>query len=330
MRVGLATSLVAHAVLITLGVVGLHNAEELQPTPIEAISVDLVPIEEVASIRMGSENSKVIETPKPAAVDSPKPNDPAERPGATEKDQPNPQETTKASPAPTVQTAPEPVPEAQPAPTPKETPPPPPPTPEPQKEPEAPAAEPAPELAAEPTTETPAEAPAPVPAMRTASVQRQQAEAKPTPKTTESPKADKPKETKPADQVANIINTEETRGSTTGSGGQAAAGKPTGQAQRLTQSELGALIVQMQRCWNPTLSDRNDGFVVRLMVAMNPDGTVKGMPEILSDVSSSPMLGLAARTAARKIQNCGPFDLPDNKYDYWRQIDVTLDASQAD
>ncbi len=313
MRVGLATSLVAHAVLITLGVVGLHSAEELQPMPVEAISVDLVPIEDVASIRFGSEQSKVIETPAPAAVDTPKPTDLAERPGTTEKDQPKPEETQKPSPAPTVQTAPEPVPvpATESAPKAQETPPP------------------APELAAEPTRQEPVDKPAPVPAMRTASIQRQQVETKQTPVKTEPPKTEKPKQTKPADQVANIINTEASRGTTTGAGGQAAAGKPTGQAARLTESELGALIAQMRKCWNPTLAERNDGVIIRLMVSMNKDGTVNGLPEILTDTTGSPILGISARTAARKVLQCGPFDLPADKYDHWRQIDVTLDASQA-
>lgn len=325
MRTGLVTSVVAHAVLITLGVIGLHQAEELQPMAVEAISVDLVPIEEVASIRTGSEQSKVIDTPAPAAVDTPNPAQLAERPGATEKDQPNPAETPQQSPAPTVQSAPEPVPVPEPDPTPEPEVTPPPPAPEPQPEPEQVAeVAPTPELVAEPTDETPIETPAPAPAMRTAAIEVQRAEHNPTPI-----KPEPPKETKPADQVANIINTEASRGTTTGSGGQAAAGEPTGQAQRLTQSELGALIAQMRKCWNPTLAERNDGVVIRLMVSMNTNGTVSGMPEIISDVSASPLLGISARTAARKVMQCGPFDLPADKYDHWRQIDVTLDASQA-
>lgn len=184
-------------------------------------------------------------------------------------------------------------------------------------------------LAAAPSEDTSDTKVPPVPAMRPPSLSKptQVATAAPTPKPQTAPQ--KPKETKPADQISDIINTETSRGSTTGSGGQAAAGKPTGQAARLTQSELGALIAQMRDCWNPTLAERNDGVVIRLMVAMNTDGTVAGTPEILSDVTASPILGISARTAARKVAGCGPFTLPADKYDHWREIDVTLDASQA-
>jgi outer membrane biosynthesis protein TonB len=327
MRVGLATSLIAHVVLITIGVIGLHQAEELQPMEVEAISVELVPIEEVASIRAGSEQSTVIETPAPAAVDTPNPAQLAERPGATEKDQPTPAETPEESPAPTVETAPEPAPVPETTAEPENTPPPP--APEPQPAQQVAEVPPTPELATEPADETPTTAPTPAPAMRTAAIEVQRAEHNPAPVKTEPQKTEPPKESKPADEVANIINTETSRGTTTGSGGQAAAGKPTGQAARLTQSELGALIAQMRRCWNPTLAERNDGVVIHLLVAMNSDGTVSGMPEILTDLSASPLIGISARTAARKVQQCGPFNLPADKFDHWRQIDVTLDASQA-
>ena len=337
MRVGLATSLAAHAVLITLGILGLHHAEELEPMAIEAISVDLVPIEEVASIRAGTERSDVIETPTPAVVDTPTPVPLAERPGATEQDQPNPEETTTASPAPTVQTAPEPVPEPEPEPTPApaETAPPPEPQPEvtPEPDPTPPEPEPTQELASAPApADEPQDSPPPVPAMRTAAIETQRAERAPAPRQTQTQTqtqtTPRQTQTETADQVADIINTETSRGTTTGSGGQAAAGRPTGQAARLTQSELGALIAQMRQCWNPTLAERNDGVVIRLMVNMNPNGTVAGT-QILTDTSGSPILGISARTAARKVEQCGPFSLPQDKYDHWREIDVTLDASQA-
>lgn len=326
MKTGLTASLVAHAALITTALIGLHSVAPFEPAEIEAISVDLVPIEEIASIRTGSEQSKVIDTPAPAVVDTPDPAQLAERTGVTEKDQPQPEETTRVTPAPTVQTAPEPVP--TPTPTPTEEP-----KPEPQP---APAVEKLPEPAPQPTapepvlTAAPSDATpqdvAPKPILKTASLDKLRAEYKANQKAEQ--KKTKPKENaKPADKVADIINTEQSRGATTGSGGQQSAGKPSGQAARLTQSELGALIAQMRKCWSPTLQERNDGVVVRLMVAMNRDGTVAGQPQITSD-TTDPMLGLSARTAARKVQNCGPFNLPSDKYDHWREIDVTLDASQ--
>lgn len=328
MRTGFAMSLVAHAALITVGVLGLAQVQKLKPTEIQAISVDLVPIDKITSIRAGTEKSKVIDTPAPAVVDTPQPVKLAERPGSTQVDQAKPQETTKPTPAPTVQTAPEPVAQTQPVPKPAIKPEPAP-APQPDVKPVDQPTTKNPVLAAAPTNAVPADT-APKPALQTASLQKlretfklqQAAELK-------RKQLDKAAETaKAADKVAAIINTEKSRGATTGTGGQASLGKPTGQAAKLTQSELGALIAQMQRCWNPTLAERSGGVVIRLMVAMNTDGTVNGLPQILSDVST-PLAGLSARTAARKVESCGPFNLPPDKYDNWREIDVTLDASQA-
>ena len=68
MRTGFTASLVAHAALITIGLIGLNAARPLEPATIEAISVDLVSVNDVASIRIGSEQSKVIETPSPSSL----------------------------------------------------------------------------------------------------------------------------------------------------------------------------------------------------------------------------------------------------------------------
>jgi outer membrane biosynthesis protein TonB len=327
MRTGLAVSLVAHSALIAVGLIGLAHVQPLDPQEIEAISVDLVPIEEIASIRTGSEQSEVIETPAPSVVDTETPPEVAVRTGTTQEDQPRPDEFTNPTPAPTVNTAPEPVsrrePEPEPTPEPQAQPEP---TPEPQPEPD-PQPNPEPVLAAEPTDAAPAEV-APQPVIRTASLDQKRAEFKK--KQEEKAKAEAAaKQAREADRVADIINSEKSRGATTGSGGQQSAGRPTGQAARLTQSELGALIAQMQRCWNPSYQDRADGVVIRLMVAMNRNGAVSGTPRVLTDTSGNASLGLAARSAARKVANCGPFNLPADKYDHWREIDVTLDARNA-
>lgn len=327
MRAGLAVSLVAHSALIAAGLIGLANVQPHEPQEIEAIAVDLVPIEELASIRIGSEQSEVIETPAPSVVETETPPEVAVRTGTTEQDQTRPDEFDTPTPAPTVNTAPEPVarpepepepvpePEAQPEPTPEVEP-------EPDPQPEA-----EPELAAEPTDAEPAET-APQPVIRTASLDQKRAEFR----RQQEQKAEAEREAqqaREADRVADIINSESSRGGTTGSGGQQSAGRPTGQAARLTQSELGALIAQMQRCWNPSYQDRADGVVIRLMVAMNTNGSVSGTPQILTDTSGNASLGLAARSAARKVAGCGPFSLPSDKYDHWREIDVTLDAREA-
>lgn len=327
MRSGFAVSLFAHAALIGVGIVGLAQVQPLEPQEIEAISVELVTVEELASIRAGSEMSEVIETPAPSVVNTNTPPTIAERTGTTEEDQIRPDEFENPTPAPTVNTAPEPVtrpepepePEPEPAPTPIERPEPEPePTPEPESE---------PVLAAEPTEAEPTEV-APRPVIRTASLDQKRAEFKR--QQEEKVKRDaEERKSREADRVSDVNNAEKSRGATTGTGGQQSAGKATGQAARLSQSELGALIAQMRRCWSPSFSERSDGVVIRLLVAMNKNGTVNGIPKILTDTSGNSSLGLSARTAARKFETCGPFELPLSKYGHWREVDVTLDARQS-
>ena len=188
-----------------------------------------------------------------------------------------------------MQTAPEPTPTPEPDPTPKpeETPPTPLPTP-PAEEQKVAEVQPDPELAAEADRRYPdrfADAGAHDAHGRHRSAARR-TQRRRHPSRPRRLRRKRRKETKPADQVAELINTEASRGTTTGSGGQAAAGKTTGQAARLTQSELGALIAQMRKCWNPTLNERNEGVVIRLLVAMNTDGSVAGTPQILTDTTS--------------------------------------------
>lgn len=340
MRAGLTASLISHAALITLGLVSLQGAQPLEPDEVETISIDLVPVEEFSNIRAGTLESDVIETEAPSVVETPDPAQLAERTGNTEEDQPTPEQTDEETPAPTVQTAPEPVvqpdpvpepePEAEPEPAPAEVeqqPAAPEAEAEPEPEPQAPEE---PELAA--TPETPrAEAPAaPQPVMRTAAIdrkraefQRQQEEA--ARRRAEERARQEEEEAREADRISDIINAEDSRGATTGTGGQASAGKPTGQAARLTQSEQAALAAQMRKCWNPPLSALSEpGLTVRLLVELNRDGSVAGTPRILSQITSA-VMDTTARAAQRAVMRCGPYQLAAEKYENWRQVDVTFD-----
>lgn len=337
MRLGFAASIFAHVALITVGLVSLSNVDRLEPEEIESISIELVPIEAFSNIRIGTEDSFIVETDAPSVVDTPEPAQLAERTGNTEEDQIDPQDTPEATPAPTLETAP--APEVRPEPEPEVEPE----TiaePEPAPEPEA---APVPERQNEPTpvepepvisvtpevAEEPAEV-APVPIIKTASIdqkraafkRKQEDEAKKRAEERAQREADKAKE---ADRISDIINAEDSRGATTGTGGQATAGKETGQAARLTQSERDALAAQMRACWNPPISALSEtGLLVRLIVDLNRDGSVAGTPRILSEITTS-VADTTARAAQRAVLRCGPYKLAADKYDEWQQVDVTFD-----
>ncbi|WP_027834953.1 cell envelope integrity protein TolA [Maritalea myrionectae] len=339
MRLGITISAVSHAALIAVGLMSFGQADAFDPQEIEAIPIELVPIEEFSNIRQGSLDSNVIETETPSAVDTDTPAELAEPTGNTQEDQVTPKDTPDPSPAPTDNSAPEPTPPTPPAPEPTPEPVEPEPQPE-QVEPSAPAPveEPTPEPVEEPTeqpvvTEEPAPEPTPVPPSppaATSAVEKarqvfaaQEAERQ---KQAAAERAQQEKQSEEADKISDIINKEESRGGTTGQGGQKTAGKTSGTAARLTQSERAALAAQMRKCWNPPISALDeDGLTVRLLVDLNRDGSVAGTPQVM-DISISGQVGQATASAAqRAVRRCGPYQLAAEKYEEWRQVDVTFD-----
>lgn len=182
MRTGLTVSGVAHVAVIALAVVGIGMSKPLDPTPVESIAVDLVPVSDVSNIRVGALDSTVVDTESPSAVDSDKPAELAKPTGNTAEDQPTPHDNPDPTPAPTEQTAPAPAP-ADPVVAPD---------PQPQPEESAPAEPPPPELADQPDPQpepdatpdqplvSPVETPdpadaAPRPVMKTASLAEKRA-----------------------------------------------------------------------------------------------------------------------------------------------------------
>ncbi len=323
MRSSIIISLVAHSSLIALGLVSLSGVKPHVIDEIESISVDLVPIDAFTNITIGSEQSEVIETDAPSLVDTPEPAQIAERTGNTQEDQIRPEVSETITPAPTIQTAPEPEPIPAPEPEPAPTPTPAEPAPE-EIEPPKPVLATEPELTPEPKEILP------IPVIRTAAIDKKRQEYKRQQEEKAKKKAEelakkKAQEAKEATRISDIINAEESRGATTGAGGQQSAGKATGQAARLTQSEQNALAAKMRQCWNPPISALSeDGLTVRLLVNLNRDGSVSGTPKIMSQITSS-VMGATAKAAQRAVLRCAPYKLDAQKYDDWQKIDVTFD-----
>jgi len=328
MKAGVITSVVVHSTLLILAVVGLSSARPLEPQVVESIAVDLVPISEVTNIRMGSLDSTVVETDTPAIVETETPAELAQPTGNTQEDQQTPQETTKETPAPVVNTAPEP--EAEPVVEPEPVAEEPPPVEAPATEPE-----PAPEEAAPPqevATPTPAEAEpkqtatAPVPRLPPAAILLapkpkkpeavKTAEAKPPVKPAESakpkPAEQKPanEQAKPADQVAALINNEDSRGATTGAGGTPTLGRNDGRSATLSQSQIDGLIAQIKNCqyYNPPVGAADAGVTAMLRFSTNGNGDVTVQPQIMSGGATQLERALAS-AAQRGVMRCGPYKM---------------------
>ena len=333
MKAGVTTSVIAHAALIGLALVGLVSGKPLEPEVVESISVELVPISDVTNIRMGSLDSTMVETETPAVVETEEVASLAQNTGNTTEDQVTPTPTDRVTPAPVVNTAPEPVPDPveEPEPTPvEETAPPEP----------APAAEPEPDPVEEtaPTevaVETPAETPDEpvvvprIPMMRPAALNKapaqkpaetKVAEVTPAPKPAQKPaETPKPAEKKPAneeaktaDQVAALINNENSRGATTGQGGSPTLGKNTGRASTLTQSELDGLVAQIKGCMNIPAGSAEAGITAQLTFSIDASGNVPSQPQITSTVGT-PLERALASAAQRAVMRCGPYQMALNQ-----------------
>jgi colicin import membrane protein len=342
MKAGVTASVVAHATFLALALMGLSAAKPLEPEVVESIAVELVPISEVTNIRMGSLDSTVVETETPAVVETETPAELAQQTGNTEEDQVTPQETETETPAPVVNTAPEPVPEpvVEPEPTPVEEPPPP--EPEPVAEPEpAPVEEAAPtEVVADVPAETPTEtAAAPMPMMKPAALNRTPAPKKPeetkvaevtpapkVPTKTETPAkpAQKPADeaAKEADQVAALINSETSRGATTGQGGQPTLGKNSGRASTLTQSQLDGLVAQIKGCMSIPPGAAEAGITAQLMFNIDGGGNVTVTPQIVSSPATQ-LENALARAAQRAVMRCGPYQMAVNQ-----EVKATFDPRE--
>ncbi len=323
MRVGLPVSVFSHSALVLVGLVSLNNAPLPEPRQIEAISVDIIPITQFSNIRAGALDSKILETQTPSIVETKVEAQLAQPTGNTKENQAIPLATDKVTPAPTEQTAPEPSPAPSPVPVPEpkpaavETP-----APEPAPKPDTakPDQQPAPAekiIASETKTAPDPVAPAPKPVMRTAALDQKRAD---------YARRKRQQAARPADRVSDIINAEKSRGATTGTGGKTTLGTSSGQSATLTRSEQDALATQMRQCWNLLPGEIESGLSVRLLVNLNQDGTVVGIPRVVSSITSD-MLGSISRAAQRAVLECGPYRLAAQKYDQWKQIDVTFKAS---
>jgi colicin import membrane protein len=339
MKAGVTTSALAHAALLIIAIVGLGSAKPLEPEVVESIAVDLVPISDITNIRQGSLDSKVVETETPAVVKTETPAEVAQKTGNTEQDQPTPEETAKATPAPVVNTAPKPVEAPQPKPEPE-----PDPTPTPAPQPvAAPTPEPAPqeaqpqqEVAAETPSAAPATQVAPMPALRPAQLQKAPVKPQPVQKTAEvtPKKADTPKKqteqakTQPkesakiADQVAELINNEKSRGATTGAGGDPTLGKTTGRSATLTQSQLDGLVAQIKGCMNVPAGAAEAGITAQLRLSLDAAGNVIGTPDIISSGGTTLERALAS-AAQRAVMRCGPYAMAPSQ-----EVQATFDPRE--
>ena len=71
MKAGLTTSVVMHAVLLGFGLFSLSAPKAFDVTDVEALPVDIVPIESITQIQQGDKKATVNEKPAPLPFKTP-------------------------------------------------------------------------------------------------------------------------------------------------------------------------------------------------------------------------------------------------------------------
>ena len=110
-------------------------------------------------------------------------------------------------------------------------------------------------------------------------------------------------------------------------GSQTAALAPVGKAlgsrpTTLSPQELDAMSVQAKRCWKiPAGWTDPHQVTVTVRFRLNRDGTLDGTPDVV-EFPASELGKTAALGAIHAVVECGPFRLPADKYDQWRDVQL--------
>jgi colicin import membrane protein len=345
MKVGVVLSSAAHVAILTWGLLNFAAPAPLQVADVEALPIDIVPIEELTQSVAGEKKAELTEKPAPAPTKRPDVIKDAQNVGEAKDDQKS---------QPDVKPAEQPVEVAK-----AETPPPAPePTPSPKVEPDA---QPVKEDVPAPTTEvaslnepavpvTP-ETISPEPAVADSSEQFASLEKvqvvptkrpdAPKPKvaeTTERKKVDETAKTATAtadnqeksvtDEIASLLNKQEPQSTGAKQSTQTASlgtSKPSNSG-KLSTSEMDALKGQLARCWSiPAGAAGADELKVSVEFDLDANARLTGRPRVISPSGNSTF----DSSAVRAIQKCDSegFNLPTGKYDVWNEVVVNFDPS---
>ncbi len=94
----------------------------------------------------------------------------------------------------------------------------------------------------------------------------------------------------------------------------------------LTGSEKNGLVLAVQQCWNvPVGLENASGLVVVLSVELSRDGKLTSSPKLIDPAGTPQGTTRQAFEAGRRaLIRCAPYDLPQEKYEQWRQLEVVF------
>ena len=104
--------------------------------------------------------------------------------------------------------------------------------------------------------------------------------------------------------------------------------KPSGPP--LTGGEKGALVLAVQQCWNVPVGVANAAdLVVVLSVELTPDGKLASSPKLIEPSGTPQGATQQAYEAGRRaLIRCAPYNLPRDKYEQWRQLEVVFNPKK--
>ncbi|MEM8786589.1 MAG: hypothetical protein AAGF19_12105, partial [Pseudomonadota bacterium] len=106
-----------------------------------------------------------------------------------------------------------------------------------------------------------------------------------------------------------------------------------GAGTELTLSEKDFLRQQIYKCWRAPAGAANpEELIVTLRITFSRDGKLSEPPRVLqagtSTFGGSSMTQAAAESAKRAVLKCQPYQLPVEKYNSWRVVDMVFDPSR--
>lgn len=335
MRAGVATSVLAHIVVLAWGMVSLASTKPLTVPDVEALPIDIIPFESITKTIKGAKKADPAKKPAPKPTKSPPRPKPAVNVGDAKLDVKVDAPKTKKTPpvekteAPTPKPAPTPAKKPTPVPTPK------------LAEKPKPKTDIAMLLKKSETTEPKEEVEEAFKKLPEKVSLPKKRPAKPKPEAAETNERKVEKEVAVAEQKKAepkketdakkkaVVNKEKSSagGAKSSKEKEALGAKKANNTAKLSQSEIDAVRGRLEGCWSVgDLTGHPDADKMRARVTFNltRSGDLDGRVKVkVSGTDRSTKATLAVRVRAA-VTECAPYNLPEDKYENWSEVVVNF------
>lgn len=102
------------------------------------------------------------------------------------------------------------------------------------------------------------------------------------------------------------------------------------EVEKMTLSEIDRFRAQMVRCWSfPAGARQGENLAVIVSLSLAPTGMVSEGPVVLNRSRlNDPFYRAAAESVLRAIRRCQPYQMPAEKYEQWRNLELNFDPQQ--